>query len=227
MSEQLNLQSKTELKNHWFNCGTSSVVGKADEDSFANYLHNDNNAAFGVFDGHGGKHASSICSKSFCTTVLETADKMNAKETLDPDDRDANDAILCESARLASDKIDREIKRQGKSGTTATTVFARLEYSGRIRLWCVNIGDSRSILVCGGEVYFLSEDHNLELQREVDRIVHQKLPTWHPLPKEPLRLSTIKSMHDRLDDSLHLDTVVIPTNIYPNAQRCEIARELI
>lgn len=219
-------------KSEWFSSGVTSIRGKADEDNDATYIHDGCNAAFGVFDGHGGKYGSTLCSKSFCETSMDTVEKLKTNYLMKIGDSaglngDGYNAIFCESIRLASENLDTEIKRQGKSGTTATAVFAQIAESGRINIRCANIGDSRAILIRRDDILFLSEDHNLKLQREVDRIVQKKDAVWYPLPGDVVPLSTRTVIEDDLNASLHLDAPVRDMISYPSHDRLQQARELI
>ena len=95
------------------------------------------------------------------------------------------DAFLCESVRQEAAAISDEMQQQGNSGTTCNALFIKVIGENSIRLYCANVGDSRSLLIRDDSILYLSEDHVLSLPRELKRIKQRKVAKWFPLPADP------------------------------------------
>lgn len=177
-----------------FEYGLTCIPGRANEDTYSIYVHDETSAAFGVYDGHGGLFGSTLCSNSFCKTTLENVEKYctlfeaHGGEKIECDS-DNFDALFCESVRNSTDDISKEIKRQGKTGTTNVSLFVKSISNGRTKIFCSNTGDSRCVMLRNHQQLFMSEDHNLSLPREIDRIIMKRPVEWYPLPGDPRLLS--------------------------------------
>lgn len=224
------------FKERLFEYGLSCIPGKANEDAYSIYLHNENNVAFGVFDGHGGSFGSRLCAKAFSKSVLDLTDQMmdrycgsvlNDNESPNPDL--VFDALFCESIRQATDAISREIKKQGKTGTTCSSLFLQFQRDQRTKVWCANTGDSRCIMIRGEEAIYMSDDHSLTLPRERERIMKKKLPEWFPLPASPHKMFKNKEMDilskDSADKKKGKDIGV--RDAYPSQQQLQSARLIV
>jgi protein phosphatase 1L len=110
---------------------------------------------FGVFDGHGGSVAAQL-------TAEQLPDVIKAQRKASPDMKTAlTQSFLDMEKRL----YDHAAKELFKSGTTVTLVIIENN-----RLWCANVGDSRSILCRGGKPIVLTRDHSPALPEEKTRI---------------------------------------------------------
>ena len=96
---------------------------------------------------------------------------------------------MCEAIRKVTKAISREIKLRSITGTTSVSLFLKKFPDGSIRAYCGNTGDSRCVVyrrqesrTSGFKVMIMSEDHNLTLERETDRIAQRKPAEWKPLP---------------------------------------------
>ena len=221
---------KTQL----FAAGLTSIPGNANEDTHTIYCQDDHSAAFGVFDGHGGPFASKLSSTSFCSMSLEYVDTMLRYFEGQSLEDDTIDSLFCESIRQTSEEIDREVKRQGKSGTTCNSVFLKTLSDGRLRVYCANTGDSRSVLFRRTESIFMSEDHNLSLPREIHRIIHKKEAKWYPLPGDPKKFTWNEEQCPRRNlstgEKLQLEQLLSmaePIQMYPSEDKMNAAREVV
>lgn len=111
---------------------------------------------FGVFDGHGGKLASNYCHDHFLERLL------------------AHDAFITDTERALTETchlIDQEILAESvrKRTYAGTTVALAVLKDGKI--YCCNVGDSRTVLcAAGGVAVPLSVDHSPMVPQEVRRI---------------------------------------------------------
>jgi Protein phosphatase 2C len=106
-------------------------------------------SSFGVFDGHFGTIAASVCAQYLHKTILKKISKlstMEAKVDSGLSEQEKSDAIFCEGARLAYLEIDEGIRAKDKSGCTGISVFLFRNEDDSVRLYCSNVGDSRCVL---------------------------------------------------------------------------------
>ena len=113
-------------------------------------------ASFGVFDGHSGSLASSVCAKELHSQIASTFSQLmeaafsdertiNLLQMMAPDDR--NDSLLCESIRRSCADMNDLIRSSGKdSGTNAISLFLYKNENHSVRAICSNIGDSRCVV---------------------------------------------------------------------------------
>lgn len=122
---------------------------------------------FCVFDGHGGKSMSAAVSARFAKHMRDGLEKHVATS--------GGSMTSVESLKAALPdlfvSLDKDLHSQvmagtlEESGTTAVTVFVTPTH-----IICANSGDSRAILVTGGKVEKLSDDHKPTNPMERDRI---------------------------------------------------------
>lgn len=140
---------------------------------------------FGVYDGHGGSQASIFLSQTLHVAVADALTEAapdilqvieEAGAVVPPVDdagaappaKEALDAIVIKAAKEAFKKTDAEFIAQSdhsQSGSTATTVLIL----GR-RLYCFNVGDSRTVLSRNFRAVPLSNDHKPNREDESKRI---------------------------------------------------------
>jgi serine/threonine protein phosphatase PrpC len=176
------------------------IAGKSNEDAYCLLPSVNGILAFGVYDGHGGSFGSNFCAGRLCRDIICLVDETEnifanhpnrqAWKQLGPK---AFDSIMCESIRVGTEKIDKEIKHEGTSGTTSISIFAKLQENGNIKFFPANTGDSRCALLRKSGCYAFNEDHALTLQRETDRIVSREPAKWYPLP---VKLELSNTNHD-------------------------------
>jgi len=148
-------------------------------------------SSFGIFDGHAGESASIYCAGSLHNDILSTYkeilnDQIFTKN-LDLSSTHILDAILCEAIRLSILKADNFVKKKMDSGTTAASVFLKLNPDGTMRLYCSWVGDSRVVMFKRAEdqqIIEMSEDHKPSLERENIRVTNHADPVWLGLPLE-------------------------------------------
>lgn len=146
---------------------------------------------FGVFDGHGGANASKYLSKhlhvnvadglaAITPDILKTLEytrdeKMGSDEmkgeggyTTQSEQREIIDNLvkdMLKSTFLQTDKSFLTESEHCENGSTATTVLLLGQ-----RLYCANVGDSRSLLCRKFKPFALSEDHKPSREDEAKRI---------------------------------------------------------
>ena len=186
--------------------GLTNIPTKKNEDNYSVDLSHDilGISSFGIFDGHDGKVASASCSKSLNKNIVkrlnnflqaESSSSHDAKLTLlDKLFRDATESCCEETDALLRESVD--------DGTTMVSLFIIERSDGSTRVYCPWIGDSRSMMC----KYFerkspkfmaLTEDHNLYLRREIERI-RLELPedsVPNNLFARPSELTTIDENH--------------------------------
>lgn len=140
-----------------------SEIGKRhnmedDEVIIDSFCGDDQQAYFGLYDGHGGR-----ATVDFVVKVLH----MNLAQQLKiHPDKPFSD--LYTTSYLATDG---QLRRQNilRSGSTSVTCVVKL-VGGRRKLYTANVGDSRAILVRGGRAVRLTIDHKASLPEEAKRI---------------------------------------------------------
>lgn len=107
-------------------------------------------ASFGVFDGHFGTLAASVCAQHLHKTILKRFKKYSGMKPKLPTEltlQQQQDAIFCESARLTYEEVDEGIRERDKSGCTGISIFLIRDIDDdSVRLYCSNVGDSRCVL---------------------------------------------------------------------------------
>lgn len=122
---------------------------------------------FCVFDGHGGKSVSAAVAARFAEHMRSGLEEYVAKHGGGMTQVDTIKAALPDLFV----SLDKDLHSQvmagtlEESGTTAVTVFLTPTH-----IICANSGDSRAILVTGGKVEKLSDDHKPSNPMERDRI---------------------------------------------------------
>ena len=213
------------FKNEDFDCGVSNLVGKLNEDKYS-ICTIDNITAFGVYDGHGGTFGSQLCSDKFLQSVINEEKKKKSSFssiTTVAIQSDIADALMCESIRKITKSISREIKMRSITGTTCNALFFKKSPDGSYRVYCSNTGDSRCIVQRkkdrSSKLYhmIMSEDHSLNLQREIDRINQRKSVEWKSLPASEHReietstgwkIQSVYPSHVRMSRALTLLTML-------------------
>lgn len=120
---------------------------------------------FTVFDGHGGNLVSTTSEARLLPTLFATPTfQLVDKVTYEGLHTALHDAFI---------NLDRELRTDPKlssgedvSGSTATTVLVT-----PTNIIFANLGDSRSLLVRNGKVFFATEDHKPSNEHESKRIV--------------------------------------------------------
>ena len=141
-----------------------------------------------LYDGHGGKHAARHCILEMAAVVEEcffnfrdTRKYVNDRETLYGKVDDTGFHPRLDDAVVAAfERLDREVKAEDDSGTTAAVIFLRKGAAnvpgfaaGDVIVKCAWVGDSRAVMFRDGELSSLidlSTDHKPECAREVARI---------------------------------------------------------
>ena len=112
-------------------------------------------------------------------------------------------------------------------------MFLKVLGNGQLRVFCANIGDSRCVLLRKSEAIYMTEDHNLSLPREIDRIINRKEAKWYTLPGDPQKLSWNTERTSRSPsqvEKLPLEKVLSMTQllqIYPPEDRLDAARQVV
>lgn len=135
-------------------------------------------SSFGVFDGHFGTVAASVCAQHLHKTILKKVNKFQeqtpTRETnLTPQEK--YDAIFCESARQAYLEIDEGVRNRDNSGTTGISVFmVRSVVDDSVRLYCSNVGDSRCVLFSSfvNGMDYLKDSANTSRSSPIDETDH-------------------------------------------------------
>ncbi|KAK4535324.1 hypothetical protein CDCA_CDCA04G1349 [Cyanidium caldarium] len=111
---------------------------------------------FGVFDGHGGKLASTYCKAHFAERLL-SHERFTS---------DTARALTETCLRLDEEILVESLRKRTYSGTTVALVVLRNRH-----IYCCNVGDSRTVLcAAGGDAVPLSQDHSPMVPSEVRRI---------------------------------------------------------
>eukprot|EP00048_Salpingoeca_helianthica_P023391 m.24070 g.24070 ORF g.24070 m.24070 type:complete len:331 (-) comp8611_c1_seq1:143-1135(-) len=117
-----------------------------------------NTSFFAVFDGHGGDSIARECAAQLLPTILS---HISSPEPSPEKLRDAMKKGFTElDAKLAAVHVGDD-----GPGSTALAVFVTPTH-----ILCGNLGDTRCVLVVGGEVVQLSRDHKPDVDTESKRI---------------------------------------------------------
>lgn len=174
----------------FYDCAVTSLPGNQDEDSFCIYDNEKSNlTGFGVFDGHGGKYGAHLLSSTYCSHVGDIFDEMlknysldNLSAGSDATGKDIVDSFVCHAINKTTKKLDRLIKTEGTSGSSAIAIFAEKLTDGTVSIICSNVGDSRCIVSKSNQLFCMSYDHVLESPPEMERIVNGCKVDWMYLP---------------------------------------------
>ena len=141
-----------------------------------------------LYDGHGGKHAARHCILEMTAVVEEcffnfrdTRKYLEDRDTLYGKVDDTGFHPRLDDAVVAAfERLDREIRAEDDSGTTAAVIFLRKGAAnvpgfaaGDVIVKCAWVGDSRAVMFRDGDlnsVMDLSRDHKPECAKEVGRI---------------------------------------------------------
>eukprot|EP01041_Mallomonas_annulata_P008097 gene8097-16615_t len=194
----------------------TQIPGKSDEDRHSQVLnykapHFKTAHSFGVFDGHEGKFASSLCAELLHSKIFEYYAELDENALINGSTVkgiSAFEELFSESIRTQCGKIDLDIKATADAGTTAASLYLMEYEDGKHRALCSWVGDSRCVLFMkSGDVesnkydaYLMTEDHKPSLPRERLRIEKQAKQHWNGRPLE-VSLRTFRD--DPLDYSVH------------------------
>jgi len=180
--------SKTDsgsLDNRDISFGLCQVRGeKAEDRAYAQLSHSPVNrtfssfSSFAVFDGHGGKYASTALKERLHNRIfslyssylsnLNSMTKEYVQEYL------LLDAIFCRSIRQSYIEFDDEVKRKNDSGSTAVSLFIFPRPDNSFRVITSWVGDSRGIACYLDDnlkavSLRITQDHKPNLERECIR----------------------------------------------------------
>ena len=199
----------------------AQIPGKNDEDKFCDCINHDSKYfgslnSFGVFDGHEGNFASSICADTLHMKTVKHMDKLHEESEQNGTlDKMSIDEIICESVRSAIDAMDTEVKTVSNSGTTSLSLFIIENGDNTHRVICSWVGDSRCILYLREHStfrsYIMSEDHKPTLDRERLRIEKRTSSSWSGFPIE---VNTRTFRDDSIDYSVHSQVIFIYRKCY-------------
>lgn len=190
-----------------------------------------NISSFGVFDGHNGSLAASICAQHFNRRVVRRIKRLMdipySQDDISDDfsRQDQIDAIVCESIRLTALEIDANIQSSHHSGCTLNALFLLHDPdSGSTRVYCANIGDSRCVMfspiesTIGGSVgsrrmdssdALISTEHDSvksNLSRKASRVIAYQMSEDHKLSLQRER-TRIENQYECSSPSLPSDVV--------------------
>jgi len=121
-------------------------------------------AYFAIFDGHSGDQPARYCKENLHKILLKNLNltKFNYHKSLSN----------------SFQEIDNEISNKNfpnESGTTATVILIYQKYNNQLKknekfITCANVGDSKCYLIKQNSLIKISEDHNCNDKKEVDRI---------------------------------------------------------
>eukprot|EP00232_Nephroselmis_pyriformis_P010020 CAMPEP_0182903836 /NCGR_PEP_ID=MMETSP0034_2-20130328/31644_1 /TAXON_ID=156128 /ORGANISM="Nephroselmis pyriformis, Strain CCMP717" /LENGTH=447 /DNA_ID=CAMNT_0025038859 /DNA_START=182 /DNA_END=1522 /DNA_ORIENTATION=+ len=139
-------------------------------------------AAFAVYDGHGGPGAADYCQEHMVAYIEEEMKiYMDGQLPLSPGaamQAGGNEWApgLDEAIGRAFERVDKEVKAKMPDGTTALLVLLK-DAGDKTLVKCAWVGDSRAILCfkVGGEIFELSSDHKADDEAEQRRIIEQGL----------------------------------------------------
>lgn len=148
-----------------FNCSLQGAR-ESNEDKHIIY-ENDNCRIYCIFDGHGGKEVSNLLSK----VIPQNLSQMKK--------------ITLSSVKKLYDLIQSYIKKQPYANTMGSTACVVILYfedekindkqnkkntNQIIKMYCINVGDSRCVLYYDNKIIQMSEDHKPTNTKEMQRI---------------------------------------------------------
>ncbi len=129
-------------------------------------FENENCKIYCIFDGHGGKEVSSLLSQVIPQYLVKLK------------------KITLTSVKKIYDLIQNYIKKQSYANTTGSTACVVILYNddnkkqnnttennGNIKMYCINVGDSRCILNYDNKIIQMSDDHKPTNTNEMNRIM--------------------------------------------------------
>lgn len=161
LSEPITQKETSKLENEFLKVGSSCMQGwrinMEDAHTHILNLHNDKNAAFfAVYDGHGGAKVAEYAGNHLHERVFNQQSYNN----------NIPDAMRKGFLGLDEDMLDDDDMKEELAGTTAICVIIKDK-----RIYCGNVGDSRSIASVRGRVQNLSYDHKPNNELETKRIL--------------------------------------------------------
>lgn len=138
---------------------STSLQGERDtnEDSHIIY-ENDKLKIYAIFDGHGGNEVSLLLKKQM-VNILTNKD---IKYPLNPHQ-------ITRIFKNLQDYIKKQ-KYANKAGSTACIVILYTNEQNQLRMYCINVGDSRCLLYTNNKLYQMSDDHKPTNIKEIERI---------------------------------------------------------
>jgi len=130
--------------------------------------------AFGVFDGHGGKHAAEYVAKYLTGNVVRCWQHQKGSSR-DTSDSPAGAKKMVAALMEAFDVTDRDLlqlarRKKYTDGTTALLVLFGGTDVNNLLLYTANLGDCRAVLCRGGAAVRLTNDHRPDRKDEQRRI---------------------------------------------------------
>jgi serine/threonine protein phosphatase PrpC len=177
-----------------FSGGVTNVPGRSNEDKFSVFTTTRGESCFGVFDGHNGDLASTLCAKELGPRIFSEIDVLEkAAKVGKVDSEYANfDTFFCEATNKAFKDLDKICHQEGSAGTTAAVLVTKRQLDGSTRVYCANVGDSRCTMARnvkeGWKSFDMSEDHSLKNKKGLKRI-EMRLPAKRcHLPCDPTKI---------------------------------------
>jgi serine/threonine protein phosphatase PrpC len=183
-------------------------------------------ASFGVFDGHFGTIAASVCSQHLHRTVLKRFKKLQEMKVQSQTiltSQQKFDALFCEAVRQVYEEIDENIRLKDNSGCTGISIFiVRNTVDESMRVYCCNVGDSRGVLFTPfidgtehpREVGMLTEEDEIRdffYGTDLDRSEHSRILFAFPLSED--HKLTLPRERRRLEDMSGLPWRPLPSNV--------------
>lgn len=161
LSEPITQKETSKCENEFLKVGSSCMQGwrinMEDAHTHLLSLHNDKNSAFfAVYDGHGGSKVSEYAGNHLHNRIFS---QQSYKDNI-------ADAIRKGFLALDEDMLDDEYMKEELAGTTAICTIIKDN-----KIYCGNVGDSRSIASVRGRVQNLSYDHKPNNELETKRIL--------------------------------------------------------
>jgi len=152
----------------------------------------DNIGLFCVFDGHAGMNCAQTLTALFPSVLKKNWEKLNSEHFKIPQAMviDTGKGGLDQLSMMSSfwrevyKEVDENLSKFEYEGSTATTLMI-WKFEDKRYLQCANIGDSSAYICINGDAVPLTEDHNLKLKTERNRITEMGIK----LEPTQLRLS--------------------------------------
>lgn len=162
LSEPITQKETSKCENDFLKVGASCMQGwrinMEDAHTQLLSLNNDKNSAFfAVYDGHGGAKVAEYAG-------IHLHDKIINQPAFK--EGNISDAMKKGFLEIDQDMLEDEEMKEELAGTTAICVLIRDR-----KIYCGNVGDSRSIASVRGRVQNLSYDHKPNNELEAKRIV--------------------------------------------------------